>query len=104
MLFKEKEIMSNFCNWHLRQRSAVTSPAGLAEWWLPPPTPYTTSKMVLAFFENKGPINTNYVPRGTTVDAKYIVGALGKLMKVFNKKRPKIKLYFSSTSVAEPEP
>jgi histone-lysine N-methyltransferase SETMAR len=47
-----------------------------------------TKQMVLAFFDAKGIIYTNYVPRGTTVNANYIVEALGKFMKVFGKKRP----------------
>ena len=47
-----------------------------------------TSQMVLAFFDNKGPIYTNYVPRGTTVNAIYILGALGRFQKVFKQKRP----------------
>jgi histone-lysine N-methyltransferase SETMAR len=34
-------------------------------------------QMVLAFFDAKGLIYTNYVPRGTTVNARYIVEALG---------------------------
>ena len=49
-----------------------------------------TSQMVLAFFDNQGPIYTNYVPRGTTVNANYIVGALGNFMKYFKKKRPEM--------------
>jgi histone-lysine N-methyltransferase SETMAR len=47
-----------------------------------------TKQMVLAFFDNKGLIYTNYVPRGTTVTARYIVDALGKFLKIFKKKRP----------------
>jgi hypothetical protein len=46
--------------------------------------------MVQAFFESKGLIYTNYVPRGTTVNAKYILDARGKFMKVFKQKRPKM--------------
>jgi hypothetical protein len=44
--------------------------------------------MVLAFFDAKGLIYTNYVPKGTTVNAKYIVEALGTFLKVLRKKRP----------------
>jgi hypothetical protein len=44
--------------------------------------------MVLAFFDSKGLIYRNYVPRGTTVNSKYIVEALGKFLKVFKQKRP----------------
>jgi hypothetical protein len=46
--------------------------------------------MVLAFFNHKGLIYTNYVPRGNTVNAKYIVDALGKFLKVFKQNRPEM--------------
>ena len=49
------------------------------------PTP--PPRVFLAFFDNKGPIYTNYVPRGTMVDANHIERALGKFRKVFKKKR-----------------
>jgi hypothetical protein len=42
----------------------------------------------LAFFDNKVLIYTNYVPRRTTVNAKYIMVALDKFMKIFRRKRP----------------
>jgi hypothetical protein len=45
-------------------------------------------RMVLAFFDAKGLIYTNYVPRGTTVNARYIVEALGSFLKILKKKRP----------------
>jgi histone-lysine N-methyltransferase SETMAR len=45
-------------------------------------------QMVLAFFDAKGLIYTNYVPKGTTVNANYIVEALGTFLKVLRKKRP----------------
>ncbi len=46
-------------------------------------------QMVLAFFDAKGLIYTNYVPRGTTVNANatFIMEALGSFMKIL-KKRP----------------
>jgi hypothetical protein len=44
--------------------------------------------MVLAFFDSKGLIHNNYVPRGTMVSATYIVEALSNFMKIFKKKRP----------------
>lgn len=47
-----------------------------------------TKQMVLCFFDSKGLIYTNYVPRGTTVNANYIVEALGRFMKIFKEKRP----------------
>jgi hypothetical protein len=43
--------------------------------------------MVLAFFDSKGLIHTNYMPRGIMVDATY---ALGKFTKIFRKKRPEM--------------
>jgi histone-lysine N-methyltransferase SETMAR len=46
-----------------------------------------TKQMVLAFFDSKDLIYTNYMPKGTTVNAKYIVEALGKFLKVFKQKR-----------------
>jgi hypothetical protein len=46
-----------------------------------------TKQMVLAFFDSKGLIYTNYMPRGNTVNAKYIVDTLGKSLKVFKQKR-----------------
>jgi histone-lysine N-methyltransferase SETMAR len=49
-----------------------------------------TKQMVLAFFDAKGLIYTNYVPKGTTVNAKYIMEALGTFLKVLRKKRPVI--------------
>jgi [histone H3]-lysine36 N-dimethyltransferase SETMAR len=47
-----------------------------------------TKQMVLCFFDSKGLIYTNYVPRGTTVNANYILDALGRFMKIFKQKRP----------------
>jgi hypothetical protein len=44
-------------------------------------------QMVLAFFDSKGFIYTNYMPRGTTVNANYIVDASGKFLKIFKQKR-----------------
>jgi histone-lysine N-methyltransferase SETMAR len=51
---------------------------------------FRTKQMVLAFFDSKGLIYTNHVPRGTMVNSKYIVEALGKFLKVFNQKRPEM--------------
>jgi histone-lysine N-methyltransferase SETMAR len=45
-------------------------------------------QVVLAFFDSKDLIYTNYVLRGTTVNAMYIVEALGNFIKFFKKKRP----------------
>ncbi len=43
--------------------------------------------MVLAFFDSKGLIFMNYVPRGTMVNANYIMEALGKFLKIFKQNR-----------------
>ncbi len=49
-----------------------------------------TKQMVLAFLNSKGLIYTNYVPKGTTVSANYIVEALGTFLKILRKKRPQM--------------
>jgi hypothetical protein len=49
-----------------------------------------SKQMVLAFFDNEGLIYTNYVPKGQTVNANYIVEALSKFLATFKKKRPNI--------------
>jgi hypothetical protein len=45
-------------------------------------------QMVLVFCDNKGVLYTNYVPRGKTVNADYIIDALGRFMKIVRVKRP----------------
>jgi hypothetical protein len=45
-------------------------------------------QMILALFDNKGLIYTNYVPQGNTMNAKYIMEALGKFLEIFKQKRP----------------
>jgi hypothetical protein len=47
-------------------------------------------QLVLAFLDFKGQIYTNYMPRGTTVNANYIVEALDTFMKIFWKKSPEM--------------
>ena len=47
-------------------------------------------QMVLAFFDNKGLIYTNYVPRGTSVNSAYIIKAMTTFLKHFRKKRPEM--------------
>jgi hypothetical protein len=47
-----------------------------------------TKKMVLAFFDAKGIIYTNYVPKGETVNAEYIKKALARFLKVFKANKP----------------
>jgi Transposase (partial DDE domain) len=49
-----------------------------------------SKQMILVFFDNKGIIYTNYVPRGTTVTATYIVEALSRFLVHFRKKRPEM--------------
>ncbi len=44
--------------------------------------------MVLAFFDPQGMVYTNCVPRGDTVNVKYIIRALGTFLKNLRKKRP----------------
>jgi hypothetical protein len=46
-----------------------------------------TKQMVLASFDRKGLIYTIYMPRGTTVNASYIMEALGMFMKILRKMR-----------------
>jgi hypothetical protein len=50
-----------------------------------------TKPMILAFFGSKGLIYTNYVPRGTTMNANCIMEALGKFLKIFKQKRPEMR-------------
>ena len=49
-----------------------------------------TKQMVLAFFDTKGLIYSNIVPRGSTVNAAYIMKALATFMKYLKKKRPQM--------------
>jgi histone-lysine N-methyltransferase SETMAR len=49
-----------------------------------------TKQMLLVFFDNKGLNYTNIVPRGSMVNANYIVKALGTFMKHLKKKRPEM--------------
>ena len=47
-----------------------------------------TKQMVLAFFDSKGLVYTHIAPRGTTINAAYIVKVLDTFMRHFKKKRP----------------
>jgi len=47
-----------------------------------------TYQMVLPFFNNKGLIYRNNVPRWTAVNANNILESLGRFMKIFKQKRP----------------
>jgi histone-lysine N-methyltransferase SETMAR len=44
-------------------------------------------QMVLAFFDSKGFIYTNFVPRGRTVNSAYIIEALDRFLKALKEKR-----------------
>ena len=46
--------------------------------------------MILAFFDARGLIYTNVVPKGETVNAAYIVKALGRFMVKLREKRPQL--------------
>jgi hypothetical protein len=46
--------------------------------------------MVLAFFDEKGMVYMNHVPKGTTVNADYIIVAL-KFLKALHQKRPDLR-------------
>ena len=45
-------------------------------------------QMVLCFFDNEGLIYTNVVPKGTMVNAAYIIDVLGRFLKKMREKRP----------------
>ncbi len=47
-----------------------------------------TKQMVMAFFDSQGMVYTNYVPRGKTVNADYVIVALRKFLKALKAKRP----------------
>jgi len=47
-----------------------------------------TKQMVLAFFDAKGLVDTNIVPKDTKVNGNYIVKVLSTFMKQLKKKRP----------------
>jgi hypothetical protein len=44
--------------------------------------------MVHVFFDAKGIIYTNFVPKGVTVNASYIQTAMARFLKVFKQQRP----------------
>ncbi len=46
--------------------------------------------MVMAFFDSRGMVHTNYVPRGKTVNADYIIGTVQKFLKALKAKRPEL--------------
>ena len=47
-----------------------------------------SKQMVLVFFNSKGVIYTNYVPKGAKVDLSYIISAMKTFLKKLRKKRP----------------
>jgi hypothetical protein len=57
--------------------------------WIKKPrcTQVTPIRRGLHFFKNKGLVDMRIVPRGLTINASYIVVALGKFIKYLKKKR-----------------
>ncbi len=49
-----------------------------------------TKQMVMAFFDSQGMVYTNYVPRGTTVNMEYVIGALWRFFKALKAKKPEL--------------
>ena len=49
-----------------------------------------TKQMLFVFIDNKGLVYTHIVPKATTINANYILVALGKLMIHLRKKRPEM--------------
>ena len=64
--------------------------------------------MVLAFFDSRGLIYTNIVPRGTPVNAAYIVKALAIFWKKLKEKRPQMAagdwFFIGTTPLSTPPP
>ena len=59
--------------------------------WLPGQSPAHATcqtQMVMAFFDSQGPIYQHYIPRGTGVNAAYVIKVLGMLKKILEQKRP----------------
>ena len=46
--------------------------------------------MVIALFDSQGMVYTNYMPRGKTVNAAFILESLRRFLKTFKAKRPEI--------------
>jgi hypothetical protein len=63
-----------------------------------------SKQMVLAFFDSKRLIYTNYMLKGSTVMASYIVEALGKFLKVFRQKRPETGGFTGTMRLFTPAP
>jgi [histone H3]-lysine36 N-dimethyltransferase SETMAR len=49
-----------------------------------------TKTMVLAFFDSKGMVYNNYVPKGQTVNKEYVIKALQEFLRKLRKKRPEL--------------
>jgi hypothetical protein len=49
-----------------------------------------TKTMVLAFFDSKGMIYNNYVPKAQTVNKEYVIKALQEFLRKLRKKRPEL--------------
>jgi [histone H3]-lysine36 N-dimethyltransferase SETMAR len=50
-----------------------------------------SEQMVLVFFDDKGMVYTNYVPRGDTVNADYVIKVLRAFLKILKEKRPELR-------------
>jgi hypothetical protein len=73
VLFHTPQTKQQSKQWHVKGQSGLTKAKVHVS---------RMKQMVLAFFDSKGLIYTNYVPRGTTVNTKYSVDALGKFLMV----------------------
>ncbi len=49
-----------------------------------------TKMMVLTFFDSKGMVYNNYVPKGQTVNKEYVIKALQKFLRKLRKQRPEM--------------
>jgi Transposase (partial DDE domain) len=47
--------------------------------------------MVLAFFDNKGMVYTNYAPRGKTICTDYVIKVLSIFLDVMKEKKPELR-------------
>ncbi len=61
-----------------------------------------TKQMVLTFFDDKGMVYMNHVPRGATVNTDYIIGALKMFLKTLRQKRPDLALETGSSTGITP--
>jgi Transposase (partial DDE domain) len=48
-------------------------------------------QVVLDFFDNKGMVYTNHIPRGKTVNTNYVIKSLCTFLKVLKEKMPELR-------------